>query len=132
MRLALYTLFVSTALLWSCKPDIKSDVNQSLYDEVMVIHDDVMPKMSDIHKLKKQIRKTYKDDTVEGYKESLVILSQLEKADEGMMTWMANFKIPEGLDAEQQKAYLLKEKLAIKKVSDDMYAAIDTAKTFLK
>ena len=131
MRL-LYILLCAAALLTSCKPDIKSDANQALYDEVMLVHDEVMPKMSDIHKLRKQIRKAYPDKSVAGYEASLVVLTKLEEADEGMMEWMANFKVPEETDATEQKAYLMQEKVAIQKVSDDMYAAMAAAKKLLQ
>lgn len=131
MRL-IFTLLCTIALLASCKPNIKSDANQALYEEVMAVHDEVMPKMSDMHKLRKQIRKAYPDKSVAGYEQSLTVLAKLEEADEGMMEWMANFKVPEETDAAQQKAYLMQEKVAIRKVSDDMYAAMATAKTILQ
>ena len=31
--------------------------NQALYDEVMKVHDEVMPKMNDIYKLKEDLKK---------------------------------------------------------------------------
>ena len=35
----------------------EQSANQGLYDEVMKVHDEVMPKMDDIYKLKEQLKK---------------------------------------------------------------------------
>ena len=61
-----------------------------------------------------------------------MILSQiqyLDEAEEAMMSWMAEFKVPE--DKEQQTTYLNNEKIKIQNVSDMMYDAIQKGQMVL-
>jgi len=57
----------------------------------MAIHDKVMPEMGKIHSLKKQLK------AIEVPQANEIILDhvkELNDADEAMMTWMADFKVP--------------------------------------
>jgi len=88
----------------------------------MAIHDKVMPEMSKIHSLKKQLK------AIEVPQANEIILDhvkELNDADEAMMTWMADFKVPE--DQAQHDEYLKAEKVKIQQVSDQMYGAMDKA-----
>jgi hypothetical protein len=90
-----------------------------LYDTVMQIHDAVMPETATIHKIRKALKETKTDG------DRSVILSQiqyLDEAEEAMMSWMAEFNVPE--DKNQQTTYLNNERIKIQKVSDMMYDAI--------
>jgi len=120
-------LFLATA----CQP--KKSEQEKLYTAVMEIHDDVMPEMSTIHRLKKRLKAI--DTTVvksPNYDTILKHLSALEKADEGMMGWMAEFSNPTS-DVEETEAlkYLEKEKLKISEVRDQMRESIASAKSVL-
>jgi hypothetical protein len=46
-----------------------------------------------------------------------------------MMTWMAEFKVPE--DKTAATSYLQTEKIKIQRVSDDMYLSMDEAKKLI-
>lgn len=97
-----------------------------LYNEVMAIHDAVMPEMSTIHNLKKKLKAAELPETKE------IILSKikaLNEADEAMMSWMAEFKSPE--DHSKAEEHLKAEKVKIQAVSDQMYSAIETATVLL-
>lgn len=124
----LLTSLLPAIMLIACKSDIKSGPNAELYTEVMAIHDEVMPKMTDIHQIKKEIKKQYNDSTSENYAASVEMLGALTAADEGMMSWMADFKIPEQASPEDQKEYLQQQKIAITQVRNDMLSAIEEAK----
>src|SRR5690349_12402162 len=68
--------------------------NQELYDEVMAIHDEVMPKMNDIHRYKKDFQAELANSATitEARKtqlESSIVM--LDSAGEGMMRWMRKF-----------------------------------------
>ncbi|NNK89583.1 MAG: hypothetical protein HKO89_03165, partial [Saprospiraceae bacterium] len=114
MRISL--LFIILAAAVSCQTNSKNPEVQKLFDEVMVIHDEVMPEMSTLNKLKRQIRKISGNN-----EESLAMIKGIEDADEAMMSWMAQFKPDKSKTIEEQKAYLIKEKVNIQKVSDQMY-----------
>jgi hypothetical protein len=105
--------------------------NQALYDEVMAVHDEVMPKMNDIYKLKEQLKKEIADapDIVEQKRreiESTIV--ELDAASEGMMVWMRNFNpLPDSLGEEQARKYLVEQKERVTDVREDMLQAIDKA-----
>ncbi len=111
----------------NCKPNNEA-IQQELIREVMVIHDEVMPKMDDIYQTQKQLReqkKTVTDKAVQ--KEIDDHILALEQAGEGMMEWMANLKLPSEKDTrthEEIMRYLEKEKIEIQDVSDDMKGTI--------
>ena len=96
--------------------------NQALYDQVMDIHDEVMPKMEDIYQLKKQLQDKIANSPgmVEDKKKELesMILS-LDSVSNAMMDWMHNFNpLPDSLDQELAREYLETEMERIKKVRD--------------
>lgn len=118
-------LLLSVLTIFSCK-DNPIDAS---YKEVMRIHDEVMPLMSKIHKLRKAVSEVpVENDTIKA--EVQEILMNLESADENMMVWMAAFSMPK--DESEQMKYLENEKVRIQKVSDDMLKAIAKAEEFLK
>lgn len=122
------TLFLLISFFCSCNEKQKAaePAQNPLYEEVMAIHDQVMPEMTTIHNLKKDLKALEKPETKD------IILAQvkgLNDADEAMMTWMAAFKVPE--DKTQDEAYLLLEKEKIKQVSVLMYASMESAKKMI-
>jgi hypothetical protein len=123
-----FFIFLFLLIFSACKETQKSaepEQNQ-LYKEVMAIHDQVMPEITSIHNLKKDLKAIEKPETKD------IILHQIKElndADEAMMTWMAAFKVPD--DKTQEEAYLLLEKEKIKQVSDLMYASMDRAKKMI-
>ena len=105
----------------------KSD-QEILYTEVMEIHDKVMPEMGTIHRLKKQL-KAIDTTLVKSPTYSIILdqLASLEKADESMMSWMAEFSNPtEDTNEIEALDYLEKEKIRISAVRDQMHESIDS------
>jgi hypothetical protein len=126
MRILSVLTFV--LLIFACK-DKQTDVaknNSPLYDEVMAIHDKVMPEMNTIHTLKRELKSIEKPETRDVIIKKIIAL---DNADEAMMSWMADFKVPENKDKEGE--YLIKEKEAIQMVSDQMYSSIQQAQMLL-
>jgi hypothetical protein len=131
------------SILWSCGQKThdhehpqhgggQSGGNQALYDEVMKVHDEVMPKMNDIYKLSEQLKKRLADapDMVaEKKQETESTILQLDAASEEMMVWMRNFNpIPDSLGEDKARDYLEKEKVKVNQVKADMLKAIEQAK----
>jgi len=116
-----FIIILMVTLVLSCKNQHVNKENP-LYQDVMVIHDKVMPEMSNIHRLKKQL----KSNNTPGAEDLILAkINQLNDADDAMMSWMASFSVPK--DKSQEDAYLLAEKEKIQNVSDQMYEAIDNA-----
>ena len=127
--LPVLSLFILT-LAWSCGQ--KTQDNQALYDEVMKVHDEVMPKMDDIYKLKQELKKQMADSstlTIEKKKTIEATILTLDSASENMMVWMRNFNpLPDSLGEEKARAYLEEQQEKITKVKEEMLEAIDKAK----
>ena len=125
------TLVLSTLI--ACKQDISSG-EQMMYDKVMVIHDEVMPKIKTINKREISLEQLLKTVEDEGDKSAInQTLSDLSAAYDLMFEWMENFKkkakLPEGTDYMD---YLKKEEVRIQKVSDDMLNSISSADAIIK
>lgn len=120
---------------------ILSPESDSLYQLVIVKHDEVMPKTADIARLQEKLRKalavlgkgpkTPERDTI------LTMLSRLEQADEAMMQWMRDFKSVEvhedhyeGLPETEILYYLKEEETKIDDVAAKMLSSIATAKAW--
>ena len=107
--------------------------NQALYDQVMDIHDEVMPKMEDIYKLKSQLQEQIANtpDMVMEKKEAIEKkILQLDSANNAMMDWMHQFSpLADSADEEEARAYLEDQMEKIKKVKEEMLTAIEKAQT---
>jgi hypothetical protein len=121
---------VMLCLAWGCGE--KKQDNQALYDEVMKVHDEVMPKMDDIYKLKQELKKQISDtpNLVDEKRKSIeATILKLDSASEAMMVWMRNFNpLPDSLGEEKARGYLEDQQEKIKKVKEEMLKTIDEAK----
>lgn len=104
--------------------------NEALYREVMEVHDEVMPKMNDIHRIKTSLKEELANnpglpESVRKEKESLIV--QLDSAGEGMMDWMRKFDPPSDSSEAVMKAYLEEEMVRVQKVRDDILNALAEA-----
>ena len=121
--------FVVLSLVLSCGE--KKQDNQALYDEVMKVHDEVMPKMDDIYKLKQELKKQISDtpNLVDEKRRTIeATILKLDSASEAMMVWMRNFNpLPDSLGEEKAREYLEDQQEKIEKVKDEMLDAINKA-----
>lgn len=95
---SLIIILTSLLLMQSCKSDMNPQVSQR-YDEVMAIHDEVMPLMSKTSKLRKSIKNHNHGDADK-------LVSDLTNADEYMMDWMKDFKVPKDQPVVDQLQFL--------------------------
>jgi HSP90 family molecular chaperone len=106
--------------------------NQALYDQVMDIHDEVMPKSDEIYELRKEIQdKIQSSPNLEADKKKQLgqLLSELDSADHSMMDWMHKFKpLPDSANQELAREYLENEIERIKNVRELINASLQKAK----
>ncbi|MEL6867244.1 MAG: hypothetical protein AAFP19_22655, partial [Bacteroidota bacterium] len=143
-------IFLLLVLLYACQANESNNQHQSaeeensghviaitkdpridrakLYEEVMNIHDEVMPKMSDINRIKRQLRgmteaePPLKEEQIKKAKEQI---KALDDASEAMMSWMREFKQPAPeVPQKEAMALLVEEKGKISKVSEMMLQSI--------
>jgi hypothetical protein len=129
--LLLSALFIFT--LGCSNPDKEGETK--LNQEIMVVHDEIMPKMGEINRLKRQLG-TYKDMVSEDnaeMKDSLInTILLLAKMEDSMNDWMGNYKYPNpDITHEQMIKYLTGQRDSVKLLSDDIYMSIAIANGFL-
>lgn len=120
-----YSLVLLSFFFITCKSHVNNapPQNNPLLDEVMLIHDKVMPETATIHAYIRELKDLNLNEAKDIIYQNI---QSLEIADEAMMSWMADFKVPE--DSILSKDYLITEKNKIANISDGMYVAIKRAR----
>lgn len=123
-------LFILIGVYAGCKQasspqEASADPIEALpvYQEVMAIHDAVMPEMTTLHQLKKELQALKTDQNKD---EIVHITGRIERADEQMMAWMNALDIPE--EKEQAEPYLTEQKLLMQAVADSFQVVIQDAR----
>lgn len=143
MKTSALKLFVLGLLLaWGCgqKPHehdhtmandtTQNSANDVLYNEVMKIHDEVMPKMNDIYKLKEALKTKASATADEKKKEIEATIAKLDSASESMMVWMREFSpLPDSLGEEKAREYLETEMEKVKNVRTEVQEALEKGST---
>lgn len=106
--------------------------NQALYDQVMDVHNEVMPKSDQLYQLKKELQdKIAQTPALREYQKKQLhqIISELDSADRSMMDWMHKFRpLPDSVNQESAREYLENEMEKIKKVRDLINGSLQKAK----
>ena len=114
---------------------------EELAKEVMIIHDEAMPKMQNIIDLKMQLQEMRNEltaDTLQQHDAQLEkmrqAIKQLNSADEAMMDWMAEYQKTDidRLTDEEAVAFLKKEKERITEVQRLMEQSIEESEKLLE
>jgi hypothetical protein len=121
--------------LISCNTGQKDEINH-LKEEVIGLHDEVMPYMGELKSLKKEVetksKNLFDEDSVANQSkiEELDLLAkQLDSAFEGMFVWMRQYKSPEAdMEMEAAKVYLLEQKEKVELVNKDIKSVLASAK----
>ncbi|MBY0434567.1 MAG: hypothetical protein K2U26_10705 [Cyclobacteriaceae bacterium] len=102
--------------------------NQALYDQVMSIHDEVMPKMEDLYKVKKELEDKIANTPNMVAEEKAKLEKRIARVDSIsnlMMDWMHGFNpLPDSADQELAREYLETELEKVKKVKEAMLEAL--------
>ena len=133
----MYLSYLLCVLGWACGEG--NDPVADLQDQVIAVHDEVMPKMGEVKKLEKELREKgvalLKGESPDSTQASTFTeqADQLNAAHEGMMDWMRNFS-PPGEEMEQADAleYLQSEMKKISTVKEDMLQGLEGAKAMLE
>ena len=117
--------------LFSCNDNHNLEKEINAYDhQILVTHDEVMPKIGKVLLLRKQINNkldSCKDENCkEVYQEAYY---QLTKADADMMNWMHHYQKPSGNDTAI--AYLKQQLEVIEKVKVQILSSILVADSLL-
>ena len=126
------------ALSFSCGPS-PSEKNQQLRDEVIAVHDEVMPLMGKLKSLEKEAASAAEELEASGSEDTTrieelkALAFDLNQAYEGMFVWMRQYETEDGeLTPEEVKAYLDDQMSKVSVVNEDIKAALEKAEELLK
>jgi hypothetical protein len=101
---------------------------KSLYDQVMDIHDEVMPKMNDIYRMRKMLKDSIAKtpDMPEERKQKFEQkILRLDSAGNSMMVWMRAFNPPDQKDKQAFNKYMELELVKVKKMQEEVMKALE-------
>ncbi|MFM7628245.1 MAG: hypothetical protein ACKO44_01890 [Algoriphagus sp.] len=131
------TLLVSYLILSCANPLIEE--NKKLREQIIGVHDEVMPKMGELKALEKkaseQADSLYaQDSTATAEIESLrALASQLNQAHEDMFVWMRQYSLEEeGKTPEEIKIYLDEQWVKVNQVNKSIQSALQQAEEKIK
>ncbi|MEL7002596.1 MAG: hypothetical protein AAFN93_07650 [Bacteroidota bacterium] len=149
-----YLSIIFSMVMLSCQPKEKSEnvessvedrdvpieerAERAMHDEIMDTHDEVMPKMDLIMRLKGELNE--KLDSIRELspmpEETIDLLeskiSSLEKADQSMMNWMRQWNPPsDSISHAEVMEYFKEQQIAVKEMKNLMLNSIDEANTLL-
>lgn len=137
MKVSRVVLALSIILLSSCRETREEEKTSPQMDEVMAIHDEVMPKMAAIGRLVGQLKA--KTDSVEGNAEYETAMKDLQEAHKAMMDWMQGFgnrfdseEILDGKElTEEKKQWLDEEEQKVRALREQINSSIKKAEEVL-
>ncbi len=118
----------------------KKSAKDLLYDEVIAVHDEIMPKMDDMMKYKKQLSQKIDTLIAQGADQNKEVIESLKKsvkdlemANDQMMDWMHQFN-PDFKDMTKKEImdYLKDQKTKIEQVGQTTSDALTNAEKLLK
>lgn len=130
-------IFTSCGISEQEKQQIETIQKQT--KQIMAIHDEVMPKMDELHSLIKQMdlmMVSLNEDTSaiasQSRKEIESIIDVLNQADKEMMEWMRNWKFPkDNAPSDETLAYLRDQKTSVNRMALNMKDALTKAHTYI-
>ncbi|MCU0400412.1 MAG: hypothetical protein MUE75_05265 [Algoriphagus sp.] len=133
-----YLVFILFIFIQACG-NKQVEKNKTQREQVIAIHDEVMPKMGQLKSLEKaalqKAEELLNTDTPDKLKiDSLKNLaSQLNQAYEGMFVWMRQYNTEDGdKTPDEVKVYLDEQLVLVSKVNEDIKAALANAALLLK
>ncbi|MFT6865263.1 MAG: hypothetical protein ACJA08_000080 [Cyclobacteriaceae bacterium] len=128
------TIAMLSLIAISCNTPQQTE-EKPLMDQVMEVHDAVMPKMGELMKTKKAlIAKAESLSNVDSLQiEKLKALAEeIDLANEAMMDWMHNFDPNFEASEDEVKDYLTKKRQGIEKVAEAMNDKLEAGKKALE
>ena len=137
MKIYVSIFLLSFFLVASCS-EKKKNATDELYENVMAAHDEIMLKMSDIMKYKKQLNAKLVELTEKGTDSLKTVnvkkaIDDLDKSHEEMMNWMHGFSSDfEGKVKDEAMEYLQTQKAKIEAVGEMTNTALKYAEEILE
>jgi hypothetical protein len=148
LRTTTLGLLLFTLLFFACGNDAPNSTRQeeqldpkaaeqAAWDEMMEIHDAVMPKMADLNRVSREL-KTFAMETVNKKETEEIndMVEEIEEASEGMMSWMGELQQLSQLRVEKSHEeimdYLNEETAEIAEVREEMNESLKEGQEMLR
>ena len=114
-------------LIFTSCGNSKKEEMEKLREEVIAVHDEIMPMMDDLYKLRSSLNLKLVEDSIASVKMGVPeMIITIKDAEEAMMDWMRNFDPNfSGKDDEETRMYLLEQKKSIEHTKTLMLQARD-------
>ena len=138
MKTSIILVFVTLIFTFACNEKKKNAVEE-LKEKVFAVHDEIMPKMGDIMRYKKQLNKRIDDlndagadENAEKITELKKVVEELDSSQEGMMNWMHEFNSNfDDMVEDQILKYLNDQMTKIENVAKATNKALNDAEEIL-
>ncbi|MBS9462463.1 hypothetical protein KIM67_08580 [Flagellimonas sp. 389] len=135
-----YNLFLIAFLflITACRQGEKTSEKSTQMEQVMAVHDEVMPKMGTLGKLVSELKS--KVDTTETGQQYEAAMKDLQNSNVAMMDWMKSFgsrfdsdEILKGKElTEQKQKWLDEEEESVKALKEQINSSIERAEALLE
>ena len=137
MKNILYTLAIATLITFTSCKETKKTEEPSKMENVMSIHDEVMPKMGTLGKLVGQLKPMA--DSLGAESVEAKAIKDLQEANRSMMDWMQGFgdrfdseEIMDGKElSDEKKQWLKEEEEKVLQVKENINSSIERAEEIL-
>ncbi|WP_299321730.1 hypothetical protein [uncultured Maribacter sp.] len=137
MKNILYTLAIATLITFTSCKETKKAEEPSKMENVMSIHDEVMPKMGTLGKLVGQLKPMA--DSLGAESVEAKAIKDLQEANRSMMDWMQGFgdrfdseEIMDGKElSDEKKQWLKEEEEKVLQVKENINSSIERAEEIL-
>lgn len=131
-------LSLISVVVLSCQPS-QEELNQIKREEVIAVHDEVMPKIGQLKKLEKDAEKKIEllemsepIDSIQ-IQELKALAFDLNQAYDAMFVWMRQYKPENGeMTPEEIKVYLDDQSIKVAEVNDQIKAILAKSENVLK
>lgn len=139
MKYLFFCLVIGVSFIFQSCGNKQVEENKKLREEVIAIHDEVMPKMGQLKSFEKTALQMAEDlskatamDSVK-VQELKNLAAELDQAYEGMFVWMRQYDVEDGEKTpEEVKAYLDDQMEKVTKVNQEIKAVLEKAEKSLR
>ena len=137
MKLKLkFSLLTTMAILMvACSGNNSQKDIKSMREDVMAVHDEVMPKMGELRKMEKSLQQKAAElllaDSTMDVSSYTAAANEIASANEAMMGWMRAYEPNFEGSNEEIAAYLEAQKKSIDQVKQDMLGSLEAGKALL-
>lgn len=122
----LFALALGVLILAGCANPQKEEIKK-LQDEVIGLHDEMMPLMDNLYTARMKLQKAEGDSVAINN-----LIAEIKSAEDAMMDWMRNFNpVFEGETDQETLDYLKDQKVSMQSVADQMNGALKKSEAVL-